>query len=209
MNPRLVIVVAVVAALAFAGLLGGYLTRDGSSGGGGEATADGVIAHDSGFRGSRLPDGVPAPDFDLRDQDGKRLRMRDLRGQTVAVTFLYTHCLDTCPATAQLVRGALDQLGRDVPVVAISVDPANDTPASARAFLAEQHMTGRMRFALGTHAELARVWKDYGTTPQSVQQEHMARLVLIDRDGRQRVGFPMDQTSPEMIAHDLRVLDGR
>jgi hypothetical protein len=32
--------------------------------------------------------------------------------------------------------------------------------------------------------------------------------VLVDRRGRQRVGFPMDQATPEMIAHDLRVLEG-
>jgi hypothetical protein len=35
----------------------------------------------------------------------------------------------------------------------------------------------------------------------------MARTVLIDARGRQRVGFPMDVTSPEMIAHDLAVLE--
>jgi protein SCO1/2 len=206
MNPRLMIVVGVVAALAFAGLLAGFLTRDsGSDASPGDGPAPGVIAHDTGFEGSRIPD-VPAPDFDLRDQDGKRLRMSDLRGNTVAVTFLYTTCQDTCPATAQQIRGALDQFGRDVPVVAISVDPAGDTPESARRFLAEQHMTGRMRFALGTRAELAKVWEAYGTTPQTVQQDHMARLVLVDGRGLQRVGFPMNETTPEMIAHDLGAL---
>jgi protein SCO1/2 len=208
MNPRFLIVAGVVAALAFAALLGGYLTRDGgSSRSGGDATADGVIAHETGFKGARIPGGVPAPDFDLRDQDGKRVRMRDLRGKTVAITFLYSNCRDTCPATAQQIRGALDQLGHDVPVVAVSVDPPNDTPASARRFNSEQHMIGRMRWALGTRAQLEPLWRAYGTTPQDVQQEHMARLVLVDGRGRQRVGFAMQETTPEMIAHDLRVLE--
>jgi protein SCO1/2 len=133
--------------------------------------------------------------------------MRDLRGQTVAVTFLYSTCQDTCPATAQQIRGALDDLGHDVPVVAVSVDPANDTQPRARRFLSEQRMTGRMDFALGTREQLAPVWEAYGTTPQEVQQDHMARLVLVDAKGDQRVGFPMQETSPEMIAHDLRVLE--
>jgi protein SCO1/2 len=66
-----------------------------------------------------------------------------------------------------------------------------------------------MRWALGTRAQLERLWRAYGTTPQDVQQEHMARLVLVDRRGRQRVGFPMQETTPEMIAHDLRVLEAR
>jgi protein SCO1/2 len=199
MNPRLLIVAGVVAALAFAGLLAGYFARD--------SAAPDVQAASSGFQGARLPDGVRAPDFELRDQNGEPLRMRDLRGQTVAVTFLYSTCDDTCPATAQQIRGALDKVGHDVPVVAISVDPANDTPARARRFLSEQRVTGRMKFALGTREQLEPLWKAYATSPQTVQQEHMARLVLVDGKGRQRVGFPMQQTTPDMIAHDLRALE--
>jgi hypothetical protein len=68
-------------------------------------------------------------------------------------------------------------------------------------------MTGRMRFGLGSRTDLGRLWKAYGTTPQTVREEHMARAVLIDARGRQRVGFFMNETSPEMIAHDLAVLE--
>jgi protein SCO1/2 len=207
MNPRVLIVTGVVAALAFAALLAGYLTRDTDPGGGRDATADGVVAADNGFRGGRIPAGLRAPDFDLRDESGDPISMRSLRGKPVIVTFLYSTCRDTCPATAQQIRGALDQAGVDVPTVAISVDPAGDTEESARRFLAEQHMTGRMRFALGSRGQLAPLWKAYGTTPQTVQQEHMARAVLIDSKGYQRVGYPMQETSPDMIAHDLRLLE--
>jgi protein SCO1/2 len=207
MNPRLVIVAGVVAALAFAALLAGFLTRGNDSDSARDATADGVVAQEARFRGARIPAGVRAPDFELRDQDGEAVTMRSLRGQPVVVTFLYSTCRDTCPATAQQIRGALDQLGHDVPAVAISVDPGADTEQSARRFLAEQNMTGRMTFALGRRNQLAPLWQAYGTTPQSVQQEHMSRAVLVDADGYQRVGYPMQETSPDMIAHDLRALE--
>src|SRR5215218_3670264 len=207
MNPRVPIVTSVVAALAFAALLTGYLTRGDDPESARDAAADGVIAQPSAFRGARIPAGVRAPDFDLSDQDGDRVRMRDLRGKPVVVTFLYSTCRDTCPATAQQIRGALDKLGHDVPAVAISVDPGTDTEESARRFLAKQHMTGRMTFALGRRDQLAPLWQAYGTTPQDVQQEHMARAVLVDARGFQRVGYPMQETSPDMIAHDLRALE--
>jgi protein SCO1 len=207
MNPRLVIVAAVVAALAFGGLLAGFLTRGDDGDSRRDATADGVVAQHATFRGARIPAGVRAPDFELRDQDGQTLRMRDLRGKPVVVTFLYSTCRDTCPATAQQIRGALDRLGHDVPAVAISVDPGTDTEQRARRFLAEQNMTGRMSFVLGPRDQLAPLWQAYGTTPQSVQQEHVARAVLVDPNGFQRVGYPMQETSPDMIAHDLRVLE--
>jgi protein SCO1 len=206
MNPRLIIVAAVVTALAFAGLLAGFLTR-GDTHSGRDATADGVVAQKATFRGARLPDGVRAPDFVLHDQDGRKLTMRSFRGKPVVVTFLYSNCRDTCPATAQQIRGALDDLGHDVPALAISVDPGADTERSARKFLAEQNMTGRMTWALGQRNQLAPLWQAYGTTPQTVQQEHMARAVLVDARGYQRVGYPMQETSPDMIAHDLKVLE--
>jgi hypothetical protein len=37
----------------------------------------------------------------------------------------------------------------------------------------------------------------------------MARIVLIDRNGLQRIGFPASQTTPERLAHDIRLLERR
>src|SRR3712207_7131005 len=59
-------------------------------------------------------------------------------------------------------------------------------------------------FRSGARPELARLWKAYGTTPQTVREEHMARAVLVDARGRQRVGYFMNETSPEMLAHEDR-----
>lgn len=156
--------------------------------------------------GSRLPDGVRAPEFDLRDERGDRIAMSDFRGEPAIVTFLYTNCEDTCPPAAQQVKGALNDLGHDVPALAIAVDPPRDTPESARAFLSEARMLGRMRFVLGTRDELEPVWKGYAIRPQSAREEHQARIVLVDGEGFQRIGFPIDQATPERIAHDLRLL---
>ena len=158
------------------------------------------------FKGAELPPGVRAPEFALRDQDGKLVTARSLRGGPAIVTFLYTHCHDTCPITAQQVKGALDDLRRPVPAIAISVDPPNDTRRSARAFLRRAGIGGRMRFLLGSRAELARVWKGFAVRPQRRHEEHQARLVILDSRGMQRVGFPISQATPERIAHDLRAL---
>ena len=40
--------------------------------------------------------------------------------------------------------------------------------------------------------------------PQTDHLEHSASVVLVDAQGRQRVGFPYDQLTPETLAHDLR-----
>ena len=159
------------------------------------------------FEGATLPTGLPAPDFSLTDQDGRPITMRSLRGSPVIVTFLYTTCEDTCPLTAQQIRGALDRLGHDVPVLAFAVDPPRDTPERAQRFLAEQHMAGRMRFLTGSREQLREQWRAYGIRPQGDGFEHTAHVVLLDREGVQRIGFPVDKLTPEALAHDVALLE--
>jgi protein SCO1 len=167
---------------------------------------DGVATATSRFEGAVMPDGLKAPDFRLENQDGDTISMREFRGQPVIVTFLYTSCEDTCPVQAQTIRGALDELGEDVPAIAIAVDPPRDTPERARAFLSEQRALGRLDFVLGTRAELRKLWDGYYVRPQSVTQEHQARFTLVDERGFQRVGYPGFEATPERIAHDIRLL---
>jgi protein SCO1 len=167
---------------------------------------DSVASGGTRFEGAVMPKGLKAPDFTLDNQDGERISMRDFRGRPVIVTFLYTTCEDTCPVQAQTVRGALDELGEDVPAIAIAVDPPRDTPERARAFLSEQRALGRLDFVLGTRAELKPLWEDFYVRPQSVTQEHNARFTLVDERGFQRVGYPGFEATAERIAHDIRIL---
>jgi protein SCO1 len=167
---------------------------------------DGVATAGTRFEGAVMPAGLRAPDFTLENQDGDTVSMRAFRGRPVIVTFLYTTCEDTCPVQAQTIRGALDELGEDVPAIAIAVDPPRDTPERARAFLSEQRVIGRLDFVLGTRTELERLWDGYYVRPQSVTQEHQARFTLVDERGFQRVGYPGYEATSERIAHDIRLL---
>jgi protein SCO1/2 len=159
------------------------------------------------FEGALRPPELRAePLTGLVDEDHRPLSLARYSGQVVVVTFLYTTCKDTCPLTAQQIRGALDDLGTDVPVIAVSVDPGTDTTASARRFLVEQQMIGRMHFALGSTSALKRQWDAYGIAPQRNGREHSAYVVLVDGSGMQRIGWPVDQLTPEGLAHDIRQL---
>lgn len=198
MNPRIAIALTLVGVLALGAIVIGAR---------GEDDDPAEPAAGAAFEGATMPAGVRAPDFRLRNQDGDVVSMRALRGQPVVVTFLYTTCEDTCPIQAQTVRGALDELGHDVPALAIAVDPPRDTPERARRFLAEQRATGRIDFVLGSRAELRPLWKAFAIQPQSVTQEHQARFTLVDPRGFQRVGFPGSEATPDRLAHDLALLE--
>ena len=201
MNPRLLIALFLLAVFAL-----GAIALAANSRGGGDDGGD-PEATDTRFEGAVMPEGLRAPDFELSNQDGEPISMRELRGQPVVVTFLYTTCEDTCPVQAQTVRGALDQLGHDLPAIAVAVDPPRDTPQRARAFLSEQRALGRMDFVLGSRKELQPLWDGFFVQPQSVTQEHNARFTLVDAKGYQRVGYPGAEATPERLAHDLRILE--
>jgi len=164
-------------------------------------------ARGAGLSGSLRPPDIPPAEFGLRDEHGELVRLRDLRGRPAVVTFLYTTCRDTCPLTTQQIRAALDDLGHEVPVIAVSVDPANDTPLRARTFALKQQMIGRMRWVLGSSAQLQRIWRAYGVAPQSADAEHSASTVVLDGRGRQRVGFAASVLTPEALAHDIATLE--
>ncbi|MBA3746754.1 MAG: SCO family protein [Solirubrobacterales bacterium] len=159
------------------------------------------------FSGALRPPGIPPEEFGMRDEHGRVVRLAGLRGKPVVVTFLYTTCEDTCPLTVDQIRLGLDELGHDVPVIAVSVDPRNDTRGAARRFSRLRQMTGRMRWVLGSERELRRVWRAYGVQPQTDRDEHSASTVLLDGRGRQRIGFSTSVLTPDALAHDIAVLE--
>jgi len=168
-----------------------------------------VEGPESPFKGAVRPKALSG-DFSLRNQDGKLVRLADLRGKVVVITPTYTTCEESCPVAVQQVRGALDDLDpgerERVRAFALSVDPANDTPDNAQEFLLSRRVRGYLDYLLGTPRELQPVWRKYGFAPQTKAQEHNSYVVLLDGEGLQRVGFPVQFLTPEALTHDIEVL---
>jgi protein SCO1 len=201
-----VAVLVVVAVLALRGSPG---PPGGSSAQGSPASA----TSDTGFDGALLPAGLQPHEFTLTDQSGRRVALGALRGHVVILAFLYSTSSSTAPLIAQQIRGALDELGgraARVPALAVSVDPAADTPAHVRAFLERVSLTGRLRYLAGPPAQLRAVWHAYAVVPASAgptAYERSAFVVLLDRQGAERVDFPLEELTPEALAHDIRKLE--
>jgi protein SCO1/2 len=204
MSRRFAVLLAAAGVVSLAAIVVGIIGLSSSRS---DAEPPAATSPPSRFDGAELPPGVKAPDFSLRDENGRRVTMREYRGKVVVVTFLYSHCKEECPVQAQQIKGALDDLGHDVPALSVSVDPPGDKPPSVKHFNRKMEMTGRLRWVLGDVTQLRRLWRGFAIVPQSDDQEHMARIVLIDKRGRQRIGFPSSQTTPERLAHDIRALE--
>ena len=170
-------------------------------------------AQAGGFSGASLPAGPPH-DFTLADPLGRRVSTLEYRGQVVVLAFLGTRCGAPCTVIAEQIRGALDQLARPVPVLLVSIDPVGDTHAAIVRFLARVSLTGRARYlsVRGAGRALVAVWRAYhvpGPAQGAGVFERFAPVFLLDRSGRARVEYGLEQLTPEALAHDVAVLAGR
>lgn len=164
------------------------------------------------FDGPRIVHPAVTPDFALRDQNGRLVRLSAQRGKVVVVTFLYTHCPDLCPLTAIHIDQALDRLGprrTGVTVLAVSVDPFGDTPAAVRRFVRSHRLSSQFHYLTGPKQALLRVWRLYDVKSIAVggtkTPDHTLYVLLLDRRGTSRVLFDATATSAAM-AHDIRLL---
>ncbi|MBM3935228.1 MAG: SCO family protein [SAR202 cluster bacterium] len=186
------------------------------------------------FKGTVLSPQFPAAAFELTDQHGDIVSMAGLKGNVVALTFLYTSCTDICPIVAGELKKVDGFLGNDaegVEIVAVSVDPKGDTVSAAQAYTERWGMDGKWKYLVGPEEALKPVWDAYSVapaisgTPQAPAPTpapgsvdslrdgiaatydivHSAPVYLIDRQGTRRVIHTLP-LDPEKVAADIRLL---
>jgi protein SCO1/2 len=142
------------------------------------------------------------------------VRLSQYRGKAILLTFIYDHCADVCPLIVANLHTALLKLGpaaSKMQIIAVSVDPKGDTPATLRALLTAHEMTGRMEYLIGSFKELAPVWREYGVQVEASPEKredvvgHSAFLYGITGSGSVRVLYP-PTFDPAWIVHDVPLL---
>jgi len=167
----------------------------------------------SRLQGTNL-NSTPAPDFLLKDQYGNAISLAKFKGKPVVLTFLYTHCPDVCPLTAEKIHSTMQSLGssaQNVAVVAVSMDPKGDTTATAQHFASVHKLGNYFFYLIGTHNELAPVWASYSVDAQAATSSgvvnHSSAIYVIDKQGNERALFD-NSFSPSQLASDLKILLG-
>jgi protein SCO1 len=185
---------------AAAALLAGCLALAGCGGAGGSATASAPR-----IAGGDAVPAKPAPPLRLTDSRGHRVDLASLKGRTVLVAFLYTHCHDLCPVVAAKIHTTYSLLPpRRRPVfLAVSVDPAHDTPASAAEFNREHRTGGEIEWLLGSRRELEAAWRAWHVIPEREKRdpeviEHSADIYGIGPDGKVHVLYSPEFSPPAM-----------
>lgn len=149
-----------------------------------------------------------APAFSLRDQEGRLVSLTALRGRPVVVAFMDPLCREECPIEGRGLALAERQVApaQRPTLLIVSVNPlarGRDARAATRTW----GITGDWHWLLGTHAQLAPVWRAYGITVLPTRKDivHSTAVYLVDRRGFERAGF-LAPFLPQFVADDLRTL---
>ncbi len=182
------------------------------------------IRQNETLAGPLIADAPLAPNFTLNDEHGQPVSLASLRGQVVALTFLYTNCPDVCPLIAQKigsVQASAPNLQSKWTALAVTVDPVHDTAAAAQQFdKAHGVQETNWHYLIGTQASLIPVWKEYyvGTdaaqvangvalqaTPSTIDVNHTAIVYIIDPNGHLRVALDATFATAD-LQHDIEAL---
>jgi protein SCO1/2 len=165
-----------------------------------------------------LPRLGPLAPFELTSEQGKPLRLDDLRGQVFAASFIFTRCQTICPVIVGKLgklQAATADLGPAFRLVSFSVDPEHDTPAVLAAY-AREHGADPRRwvFLTGSYEALERAVVDGfkevmergpDRSPESIL--HGSHVVLVDGAGQIRGYYDAaDADCVARIAGDARAL---
>jgi protein SCO1 len=168
-------------------------------------------AHETAMQPSAPADDAPAatwaagairaPDFRLRDERGRAVSLAALRGRPVILTFIDPLCRDYCPTEAQHLNDVAQAFpaGAKPAVVAVSVNVYGNAPANLRLDARKWRLVPQWTWAVGSKAQLARVWDAYhievlvstkrvaGVTVHRIG--HTEAAYVVDGHGFQRALF--------------------
>jgi len=164
----------------------------------------------------RLPIIQKAPDFDLVDQSGKAVRLTDFKGKVMLVSFIFTTCNGTCPATTSRMakiqehlhkRGLLE---KGVRLVSISLDPARDTPEVLRGYMRLYEAdSSSWSFLTGPPDKVAKAisaWGMWAKPAANGQLDHPSRIFLVDSRGQIREIYNLEFLRVPWVTEDVELL---
>jgi protein SCO1/2 len=166
---------------------------------------------------SRLAVIRTAPNFMLTTQDDKSLQFSNLKGKVRLVSFIFTTCNGSCPATTHRmaqVQEALHKKGLDkdgqVQLLSISLDPTRDTPEVLRGYMKLYDVApANWTFCTGPKERVAKTVSDWGMWAKPAangQLDHPSRIFLVDKQGRIREIYNLAFMKTAWVVEDAELL---
>ena len=154
------------------------------------------------------------PNSTLITQDGEKVEFFDdlIKDKVVAINFIFTSCVDSCPLeTARMknVKQILgDRVGKDIFFYSISIDPRTDTPAVLRAYKKKFKIGPEWTFLTGNEMDIIELRKKLGlylddiqTSKEDIEDHNLNLIIGNQSSGRWMKRSPFED--PHVLATQL------
>ena len=156
------------------------------------------------------PADIELKDLPLVDQDGQEVKfVSDVIGDRIVVMdFVYTSCTTVCPVLsalfAQLQERLGGELGREVALVSVSVDPTRDTPQRLKAYATMHQARPGWVWLTGPKRRMDEVLDGLGAYSPNFADHPSMVLIGDGRSGEwtRLFGFP----SPDRLMEQVNAL---
>ncbi|MDA8099862.1 MAG: SCO family protein [Nitrospiraceae bacterium] len=157
---------------------------------------------------TRTIERYPIPDVTLVNQEGAKVRLRDLLAsdEPVLVDFIYTTCTTICPvlsANFSNFQKKRAPAGRPVRFLSLSIDPDNDTPRAMKAYLKRYGAGPGWDFLTGTREDVVKVLKAWNAFTQNKMNHYPLILIKSPSDASWVRIYGMIGTSELMTEFEM------
>ncbi len=139
---------------------------------------------------SRTLENYQVPDVTLLNQDGERVRLREVLlppDRPVLVDFIYTTCTTICPVlSVNFVnfQRTIKNESAKVQLVSISIDPEFDTPRELMKYMKRYEAKPGWQFLTGSRQDIDRVLKSFNVYTVNKMEHLPVTLLKSPADSR-------------------------
>lgn len=170
-------------------------------------------------------EGDEVPNFTLRNQDDREIRVHNYRGKALLLTFIYTRCPE--PKYCTLMSSNFAQIDRDLGqdaelygkthLLSVSIDPDYDTGKVLRSYGSaytgryEKETFAHWEFAAGSKDQVKDIALYFGLTyyPEKDQIIHGLKTVIVTPEGKVAKIFTGNEWKPEDVVQDVKSVFNR
>lgn len=157
---------------------------------------------------------APSDLVSLVDQENRQFSFQALKGRTLVVSFIFTHCRTSCPLQVQgltrVQRGLAPALSQRVQFVSFSIDPQRDTPAVLTQYAAAVGAElSNWSFVTGHPQEISWLHQHFGAQVKRIsadQLDHRVAVYLLDANGELAQKYT-GEVEPLRLAKEIADVD--
>jgi len=179
------------------------------------SSPDAVDIDNLPFPGKRIRTTLTPPPLDLIDQKGNPFSLEELKGDVVIVTGIYTLCSNTCPLILVELSELLEELSPEdrkrTHVVAVTLNPENETPATMSNFVAAYGFEyPQFRYLNGDPTYVKELLKKLQLSrtvvPETGLIDHANLFIFIDAEGEIAYRLTLDDRHNTWLRAALKEL---